>query len=68
MSSESLNDGSKVGVVAGTLLAILGNLPVEDIWSTIILAALGAVVSFMATLACKVVLQWVRAFLNKKRS
>ncbi|RKS01686.1 hypothetical protein [Flavobacterium sp. 102] len=47
------NISLKTGTAAGTLLSILPNLHSEDIAKTIILAVLGAVVSFTATLLLK---------------
>ncbi|GEP52629.1 hypothetical protein FNO01nite_33010 [Flavobacterium noncentrifugens] len=47
------NISLKTGTAAGTLLSILPNLHSEDIAKTIILAVLGAVVSFTASLLLK---------------
>jgi len=48
------NISLKAGTAAGTLLSILPNLHSEDFAKTIILAFLGAIVSFTATLLLKV--------------
>lgn len=41
------------GTATGTVLSILPNLHLEDIVRTVVLAVLGAVVSFVATLILK---------------
>ena len=43
----------KTGTAAGTILSILPNLSSQDIVKTIILAAIGALVSFAITLIIK---------------
>lgn len=44
---------TKAGTAGGTLLTIIVNISSEDILKTIILAGLGAVVSFTVTVFCK---------------
>ena len=51
----------RTGTVAGTLLSILPNLFSEDVLKTVILAALGALVSFTVSL----VLKWIIKSKNK---
>ena len=48
----------KTGTAAGTLLSILPNLFSEDVLKTIILAALGATVSFTVSLLLKCLLKF----------
>lgn len=48
------NISLKTGTAAGTLLSIVPNLHSEDILKTVVLAVIGAVVSFTATLILKV--------------
>jgi len=48
-----INISLKAGTAAGTLLSILPNLHSEDFAKTIILAFLGAIASFAATLVLK---------------
>lgn len=43
----------KTGTAAGTLLSIVPNLHSEDILKTVVLAVIGAIVSFTATLILK---------------
>lgn len=47
------NISLKTGTAAGTLLSIVPNLHSEDILKTVVLAVIGAVVSFSATLILK---------------
>lgn len=53
MSSAQGNHTAAAGTVGGTLLSILANLQQEDLVKTIILAALGAVVSFSVSVILK---------------
>ena len=55
-----------LGTVSGTVLTVVMNLQSSDILKTVVLAALGAVVSFAVTVALKRV--WPLAgFLKKRR-
>jgi hypothetical protein len=47
------NISLKTGTAAGTLLSIVPNLHSEDILKTVVLAVIGAFVSFTATLILK---------------
>ncbi|MFT3796171.1 hypothetical protein [Flavobacterium sp.] len=47
------NISLKTGTAAGTLLSIIPNLHSEDILKTVVLAVIGAVVSFTATFILK---------------
>ena len=51
----------RTGTAAGTLLSILPNLFSEDILKTIVLAAIGATVSFTVSL----LLKWIMKFKKK---
>jgi hypothetical protein len=51
----------RTGTATGTLLSILPNLFSEDILKTIVLAALGATVSFLVSL----LLKWIMKFKKK---
>ena len=55
------NISLRTGTAAGTFLSILPNLFSEDVLKTIILAALGATVSFTVSL----LLKWFMKFKNK---
>ncbi|WP_370089416.1 hypothetical protein [Ekhidna sp.] len=59
MSDHQIASGTKAGTVGGTLLSVAINLDSSDILRTIILATVGAVVSF----SISVLLKWmVKAF------
>jgi len=53
MRAMEANISLKTGTAAGTLLSIVPNLHSEDILKTVVLAVIGAVVSFSATLILK---------------
>ena len=55
------NISLRSGTAAGTLLSIMPNLFSEDVLKTIILAALGAIVSFTVSL----VMKWIIKSKNK---
>lgn len=48
------------GTAGGTLLTILGNITSDDIAKTAILAAVGAVVSFVVTLMLKLLTKRIK--------
>ncbi|RFC53102.1 hypothetical protein [Brumimicrobium aurantiacum] len=51
---EHSNDNTTViGTVSGTILSILATFDIQDIIKTIILAAIGATVSFLVTKGLK---------------
>ena len=47
------NNTTKTGTIGGTLLTVFYNISSEDIVKTIVLAGIGAVVSFMVSLLLK---------------
>jgi mannitol-specific phosphotransferase system IIBC component len=51
---------TKTGTAGGTLLTIFANITKEDIAKTIVLAGVGAIVSFAITLLLKVVIKKFR--------
>ncbi len=57
--SHSNHIGTKAGTIGGTLLSIIPNLTGADILRTVLLAAIGAVVSFGISMLMKWI---VRAF------
>jgi len=54
------NFGTKAGTIGGTLTGIFCNLHQEDIAKTIVLAGLGAIVSFLVSIAMKVIFRWFK--------
>ena len=57
MTQEYFDNSTKAGTVGGTLLTILVNINSADLLKTVILASLGAVVSFGVTLLLKVLIK-----------
>ena len=53
MSDHSFLAGTRTGTVSGTLLVILSSIRINDLLETIVLAATGAVVSFLVTLVLR---------------
>lgn len=51
------NNTTLVGTASGTFLSVIPNLNSEDILRTIILATLGAIVSFLISLLLKIVIK-----------
>ncbi len=56
MNQQYFDNNTKAGTVGGTLLTILANINSQDLLKTAILAAVGAFVSFSATLLFKFLL------------
>lgn len=54
---QQLHTGKRAGTIGGTLFCLVLNLHWEDFLKTIILAAVGAVVSFVVSLAMKHILK-----------
>jgi mannitol-specific phosphotransferase system IIBC component len=54
------NTGTKAGTVGGTLLTICYNIHSEDIAKTVVLAGIGAVVSFVVSLLLKSILKYFK--------
>lgn len=57
MMNQHFDNTTKAGTAGGTLLTIFANITSEDIIKTIILAAIGAVVSFGVTLSLKLLIK-----------
>jgi hypothetical protein len=55
--NQHFDNTTKAGTAGGTLLTIFANITSEDIIKTIILAAIGAVVSFGVTLSLKLLIK-----------
>jgi hypothetical protein len=56
------NHSTLLGTVSGTVLTVIVNLDLQDITKTAVLAAVGAVVSFVVSVSLK----WIVRRLNKK--
>ena len=57
---QAFDSTTKTGTAGGTLLTIFANITKEDIAKTIVLAAVGAIVSFAITLLLKIVIKKFR--------
>ena len=57
MDSHYFDNSTKAGTVGGTLLTVLFNINGSDLVKTVILAAVGAAVSFSVTLLLKFLIQ-----------
>ncbi len=51
---------TKAGTAGGTLLSIFANINSEDLIKTVVLAAVGAVVSFAVTLLLKLLINRIK--------
>lgn len=49
------NNDTAMGTIGGTFLSILPNIASDDVAKTVILAAIGAVVSFTISLLLKII-------------
>ena len=57
MIAMQTSNSPLVGTASGTFLSVLPNLHSEDFWRTIVLAILGAVVSFSISILLKKLVQ-----------
>lgn len=55
--NQHFDNTTKAGTASGTLLTIFANISSEDVIKTIILAAIGAAVSFVVTLSLKILIK-----------
>ena len=56
------NEGTKAGTVGGTLLTVITNINKDDIFKTIVLAVIGAVVSFCVSYLLKKLFLYFKSF------
>ena len=54
---ELFDNTTKAGTASGTLLTIFGNISNQDILKTVVLAAVGAVISFSVTVFLKSIIK-----------
>ncbi|MEQ9289604.1 MAG: hypothetical protein RIG77_21935 [Cyclobacteriaceae bacterium] len=57
MANLARGGGTKAGTAGGTLLSVLVNISSGDILHTVVLAAIGAIVSFSVSVLLKVLFQ-----------
>lgn len=60
MDNQYFDNTTKAGTAGGTLLTIFANISSEDVLKTIILAAIGAMVSFSVTIFLKFLIKRIR--------
>lgn len=60
MHQQYFDNTTKAGTASGTLLTIFANISSEDVLKTIVLAAVGAAVSFVVTLCLKLLIKRVK--------
>ena len=54
------HQNTKAGTLGGTCIAILSSLTQDDLIKTILLAAIGAAVSFMVSMLLRSLIRWMR--------
>lgn len=59
-----IESGTILGTVSGTVLTVLMNIGSSDVIKTVILAALGAVVSFSVSVLLKWLVKKIRRMIN----
>ena len=60
MEQPYFDNTTKAGTATGTLLIIFANINSADLVKTAVLAAVGAIVSFSATLLLKVIIRQIK--------
>jgi len=60
------NTGTKAGTIGGTFLTVAANIQHGDVIKTIVLAAIGAIVSFSVSLLMKLLIIKLRKYLSKQ--
>lgn len=63
MADQHFTAGTKAGTAGGTLLSVIANLDASDILRTVILASVGAIVSFSISM----LLKWLVKAKRRKR-
>ena len=58
MNEPFFTSGTKMGTAAGTIIILLANISSGDIIKTMILAGIGAVVSFFISLLLRKLVKW----------
>lgn len=59
-TQHHIESGTVFGTVTGTALTVIANIGSQDVIKTVVLAAIGAVVSFCVSLALKWIIKKVR--------
>ena len=59
---QLFDNTTKAGTAGGTLLTIFGNISSQDIIKTVVLAGIGAVVSFTITITLKSIIKKLKKY------
>lgn len=62
-----IESGTISGTVGGTLLAVMVNINTQDVSKTVVLGAIGAVVSFTVSLILKEVVKKLWGYIKRHR-
>lgn len=60
MMQQYFDNTTKAGTAGGTLLTIFANISSEDLFKTMVLAGVGAVVSFAVTVLLKLIVKRIK--------
>jgi len=56
----NFNFDDKISIVGGTVFSIIPNIPPDDLIVTIIMAFVGALVSFIASMLLKAIVKFIK--------
>jgi hypothetical protein len=65
-SNQHIESGTILGTISGTGLTVFANIDSHDIIKTVILAAIGAVVSFCVSVVLKEVVKKLWGYIKRK--
>jgi hypothetical protein len=61
MGNHTIDSGTKVGTIGGTLVSFLTSLNPADLVKTAIFSMVGAAVSFLTSLILKQLIKWLKS-------
>jgi len=64
--NQHIESGTVLGTVGGTALTVVANINSQDITKTVVLAALGAVVSFIVSVVLKEAVKKLWGYIKRK--
>jgi len=65
-ANQHIESGTVLGTVGGTALTVVANIDSQDITKTVVLAALGAVVSFIVSVVLKEAVKKLWGYIKRK--
>jgi len=65
-ANQHIESGTVLGTVGGTALTVVANIDSQDITKTVVLAALGAVVSFIVSVVLKEDVKKLWGYIKRK--